>query len=58
MRQADIRRAISFDSPAALAKFAKQKSRPDKRAARMAAKGRGQGPLTGRPGHDQPLLLL
>ena len=31
--QADIRRTISFDSPAALAKFANQKSRPDKRAA-------------------------
>ena len=32
-RQVDIRRTISFDSPAALAKFANQKSRPDKRAA-------------------------
>ena len=43
-RQADIRRAISFASPAALAKFAKQKNRPDKRAAqwlqRAVARGR------------------
>ena len=43
-RQTDTRRAISFDSPAAPAKFAKPKSRPDKWAAqwlqRAVARGR------------------
>ena len=30
-----------------------QKNRPVKRAKRLPAKDRGQGPLTGRPGHDR-----
>ena len=35
-----------------------EENRTVERALGMAAAGRGQGPLTGRPGHDQPLLLL
>ena len=53
-RQTDIRPAISFGSPAVLTKFAEhKKNRPVKRAKRLPAKGRGQGPLTGHPGHDR-----
>ena len=58
-RQADIRRAISSDSPTALAKFAKQKKADlTSEQYEWLQRAVASRPLTGRPGHDQPLLLL
>ena len=53
-RQADIRPAISFDSPATLPKFVEhEENQPVGQAIRLAAVDRGQGPLTGHYGHNR-----